>query len=324
MRIVRSDEDGSRLDRWLMQQAGASFAQAQKWIRTGQVRIDGKRAKPEMRLAAGQAVRLPPYERATTPTGGAYGTGSAAARPEPRTLTAAQRQTIQDAILYRDAHLLILNKPYGLAVQGGSGTTQHLDDWLKAWGAEEGIAPRLTHRLDRDTSGVLAVALTREAAAALTAAFRKGEARKTYWALVVGVPPQRAGVIDLPLAKAESGGQEMMVVSEAGKTAVTRYQVRESLAKQAAWLELYPEQGRTHQLRVHTAASGFPIQGDRKYGRREAFLSGIELAQKLHLHARQLVIAHPVTGQEKCFIAPLPPHMRTTWELFGWSSEGSY
>ena len=318
MMTVRSDEDGSRLDRWLMQQAGVSFVQVQKWIRTGQVRVDGKRTKPDTRLAAGQAVRLPPLKRTALPEDAAP-----APRPAPRALSAAQRQVILDAILYRDDHLLILNKPYGLAVQGGSGTTQHLDAWLKAWGAEEGVHPRLTHRLDRDTSGVLAVALTREAAARLTAAFRKSEAQKTYWAVVVGVPPHPDGVIDLPLIKADSGGQEMMMVSVDGKPAVTRYQVRESLAKKAAWLELCPEQGRTHQLRVHCAASGFPIQGDRKYGRREAFLSGTELSQKLHLHARQLVIAHPVTGQKKCFIAPLPPHMRTTWDLFGWSPEGS-
>jgi 23S rRNA pseudouridine955/2504/2580 synthase len=320
MITVRTDEDGSRLDRWLMQQAGVSFVQVQKWIRTGQVRVDGKRTKPDTRLAAGQAVRLPPLKRTALPEDAAP---APAPRPAPRVLSAAQRQVILDAILYRDDHLLILNKPYGLAVQGGSGTTQHLDAWLKAWGAAEGGHPRLTHRLDRDTSGVLAVALTREAAASMTAAFRKGEAQKTYWAVVVGVPPHPDGVIDLPLIKADSGGQEMMMVSADGKPAVTRYQVRESLAKKAAWLELCPEQGRTHQLRVHCAASGFPIQGDRKYGRREAFLSGTELSQKLHLHARQLVIAHPVTGQKKCFIAPLPSHMRTTWDLFGWSPEGS-
>lgn len=320
MITVRSDEDGSRLDRWLMQQAGVSFVQVQKWIRTGQVRVDGKRTKPDTRLVAGQSVRLPPLKRPALPEDAAP---APAPQPAPRALSAAQRQVILDAILYRDDHLLILNKPYGLAVQGGSGTTQHLDEWLKAWGAEEGVHPRLTHRLDRDTSGVLAVALTREAAASMTAAFRKGEAQKTYWAVVVGVPPHPDGVIDLPLIKADSGGQEMMMVSADGKPAVTRYRVRESLAKKASWLELYPEQGRTHQLRVHCAASGFPIQGDRKYGRREAFLSGVELSQKLHLHARQLVIAHPVTGQKKCFIAPLPSHMRTTWDLFGWSPEGS-
>lgn len=311
MITVRTDEDGSRLDRWLMQQAGASFAQVQKWIRTGQVRVDGKRARPDARLAAGQAVRLPPLERPALPAHDAA----------PRMLTPLQRQMITDAILYQDPHLLILNKPCGLAVQGGSGTTQHLDDWLKMWGAEQGLAPRLTHRLDRDTSGVLAVALTREAAAGLTAAFRKGEADKTYWALVVGVPPQRTGVIDLRLAKSGSGGQELMTVSPEGKPAVTRFAVREALARQAAWLELAPEQGRTHQLRVHCAASGFPIQGDRKYGRRAAFLSGVELSQKLHLHARRLVITHPVTGQKKRFIAPLPPHMQTTWDMFGWSAD---
>ena len=351
MIAVRSDEDGSRLDRWLMQQAGVSFVQVQKWIRTGQVRVDGKRVKADTRLLGGQVVRIPPVggagaarggsghaateetfaqrqavsgHTASERAGGAAPWAAAAAtkaKPTPpRSLTHAQRQTIRDAILYRDEHLLILNKPYGLAVQGGSGTTQHLDDWLKLWGAEEGVFPRLTHRLDRETSGVLAVALTREAAAALAGAFRHGTAEKTYWAVVVGVPPQREGLINLRLAKAENGGQEMMLVSEDGKPAITRYEVRESLAKQAAWLELHPEQGRTHQLRVHCAASGFPIQGDRKYGRREAFLSGAELSQKLHLHARQLVIRHPVTGEKKSFIAPLPSHMQTTWELFGWDA----
>jgi 23S rRNA pseudouridine955/2504/2580 synthase len=316
MIAVQHDEDGSRLDRWLMHKAGVSFVQVQKWVRTGQVRVDGKRAKPDMRLSAGQSVRVPPLE--------AVGAGTRSATPAvPRVLTAIQRQTIRDSILYRDDHILILNKPYGLAVQGGSGTTQHLDEWLRLWGVEERIAPRLTHRLDRDTSGVLAVALTREAAAGLTGAFRKGEAEKIYWALVVGVPPRREGVIDLPLAKSGSHGEELMTVSPDGKPAVTRYRTCEHIAKTAAWLELFPEQGRTHQLRVHCAASGFPIQGDRKYGRRAAFLSGVELSQKLHLHARQLIIRHPVTGEKKSFIAPLSEHMRTTWEMLGWSPEGS-
>jgi 23S rRNA pseudouridine955/2504/2580 synthase len=315
MITVSPDTDGSRLDRWLMQQTGANFVQVQKWLRTGQVRVDGKRAKPDLRLASGQTVRIPPMPGKSP---------DAAPPPDitPRTLTAAQERTLTDSILYRDDHLLILNKPYGLAVQGGSGTTQHLDDWLKVWGAGQGLTPRLTHRLDRDTSGVLAVALSRAAAASLTAAFRQREAEKTYWALVVGVPERPVGLINLPLSKSEQGGQEMMAVDPVhGKAAVTRYRVMERAGQRAAWLELLPEQGRTHQLRVHCAASGFPIQGDRKYGRREAFLTGTDLAPKLHLHARQLTLAHPLTGRRQSFIAPLPPHMQTSWELFDWKQD---
>lgn len=307
--VVPPDADGARLDRWLKGQ-GYSFVAAQRLIRTGQVRVDGKRAKPDTRLVAGQEVRLPPLQTSPAP--------SLTVPP----LTRAQQATIEQAILYQDDDLLILNKPFGLAVQGGTGTTQHLDDWLDRWGAARGLNPRLTHRLDRDTSGVLAVALTRDAAARLTSDFRNGHARKTYWALSVGVPSPRQGTIDLPLLKQADphGGEQVVVDHDRGKRAITDYQVVDSAGTQAAWVELYPRQGRTHQLRVHLAALGCPIQGDRKYGRRASFVQGMEIAPKLHLHARSLTILHPVTGVEKTFIAPLPGHMRETFELFGWST----
>lgn len=309
---VAADEDGLRLDRWFRRHyPDLPHGRLEKLVRTGQVRVDGRRAKSNLRLAAGQMVRVPPSARAPQP---AKAESRAAPPVAPR-----DARMLAGRVLYRDDDVIVLDKPAGLAVQGGTGTQRHLDAMLDAlrFGAER---PRLVHRLDRDTSGVLLLARTAHAAARLTAAFRSRAARKVYWAAVAGVPHPLEGRIDLRLAK-EGGpmGERVAADEEGGQRAVTRYRVADRAGKRAAWLVLEPETGRTHQLRVHAAALGTPILGDGKYGGRDAFLKGGSVSSKLHLHARAIRLPHPRGGQIEV-AAPLPEHMAATWRFFGFDA----
>lgn len=255
-------------------------------------------------------VRVPPL-----PTAG--GTADVA-RPRPAPpASRAEAGALQERVLYRDDHVIVLDKPAGLAVQGGTGTGRHLDAMLDAlrFGAAE--RPRLVHRLDRDTSGVLVLARHAQAAAGLTAAFRSSVARKLYWAAVVGVPRPSEGRIDMPLAKAAGRhGERVVADADAGKRAVTLYRTVERAGRIAAWLALEPQTGRTHQLRVHAAALGTPILGDGKYGGKGAFLAADAPVKRLHLHARAIRIPHPRGGVLEV-TAPLPAHMAATWRFFG-------
>jgi 23S rRNA pseudouridine955/2504/2580 synthase len=221
-------------------------------------------------------------------------------------------------VLYRDEEVLAIDKPAGLAVQGGTETTHHLDGMLDALRFEASERPRLVHRLDKDTSGVLLLARTARAAAWLAEAFRRKETRKLYWAVVVGVPRPTEGKIDMALEKLPGRMGERVVPDEEGRRAVTRYAVVEHAGKKAAWLALMPVTGRTHQLRAHCAAIGTPILGDGKYGGAEAFLTGSGLPRQLHLHARRIRVPRP-QGAWIDVTAPLPPHMRTTWSFFGFN-----
>jgi len=309
---VTSEEAGLRLDRWLRRHCPEiPHGSLQKWLRTGQVRIDGRRAKAGVRLAEGEAVRLPPM-------------GSQAAgmrRTAPANVGAADAQALRMRILYRDSHVLVLDKPAGLAVQGGSGTHYHLDGMLDALLFDANERPRLVHRLDKDTSGVLLLARGAAAAAHLAAAFRAGETRKLYWAATVGVPKPAQGRIDQPLGKvAGLYGERVTPVAEGGRRAATLYRVVERAGRKAAWLALEPLTGRTHQLRVHCAGLGTPILGDGKYGGRDAFLDGGDFARVLHLHARALRIASPAGGVIDVQ-APLPEHMRDTWRFLGFDEQ---
>lgn len=305
---VGSADAGLRLDRWFKRHyPQVPQALLQKWLRTGQVRVDGRRVSAGARVEAGQSVRVPPLSAALEQS----------PRPRgPALPSSAEVDTLKRAVLYRDADMIILDKPAGLAVQGGTGTATHLDGMLDGLAAG-GERPRLVHRLDKDTSGVLVLARSATSAAALGQAFRGRAVAKLYWALVVGVPAPAEGEIRLPLAKEGGAGRERMGVdAAAGAPAVTRYRVQERIGKRAAWLDLEPETGRTHQLRVHCMALGTPILGDGKYGGRAAFLSEAGVGRRLHLHARAIAIALP--GKPAIVVAaPLPAHMRATWAFLG-------
>ena len=228
---------------------------------------------------------------------------------------------LRDAVLHRDDAVIVLNKPPGLAVQGGSGTERHLDGLLDALRFGSEVRPRLVHRLDKETSGVLVIARTIAAAAFLTRAFREKTTRKIYWAIVVGLPKPRQGRIDLALAKRPGReGERVRADAEDGKRAVTYYRVIDSAGDRASWLALQPVTGRTHQLRAHCAAIGTPILGDAKYGAAAAHLAGVPGAKQMHLHARALAIPHPLGGTLQ-ITAPLPRHMRQSWEFFGFPED---
>ncbi len=295
---VSTEDDGIRLDRWFKRNLpDATFNIVSRWARTGQLRIEGKRAAPGDRVEAGQIIRVPPAEAPAAPK----------AVPERQQLSADEISFVNDMVIYRDAAAIVVNKPPGLATQGGTKTTVHLDGLLDGLVEDGGPRPKLVHRLDKDTSGALLVARTPRAAAFFSKLFSGRTARKVYWALVVGVPDIKDGFIDLPIGKQfGTGGEKMCVDEEQGLPSRTRYRVVERAGNRAAWVELQPQTGRTHQLRVHMAAIGHPIVGDGKYGGQEAYLTGA-ISRKLHLHARRLRIDHPDNGQIDV-TAELPTH----------------
>lgn len=307
---VAQEDDGLRLDRWFKKYyPGLTFGRLQKLLRTGQVRVDGKKAKePKLRLETGQSIRVPPLEKekdAQTP------------QPSQQRVSKEEAEAIRSWVLHQDDHVIILNKPAGLAVQGGSGTTKHIDGMLSALKGDRVDKPRLVHRLDKDTSGILVLARSQKAAQALTAAFRTKDVRKAYWGIVVGVPERSEGRIDLPLGKRHGKSGERMVVDEfEGKRAITQFKTIDQAGRRAAWLEMEPITGRTHQLRVHMLAIGTPLLGDGKYGGSEAFLPGADVPKQLHLHARAIRFAHPAGGTFE-MIAPMPDHMKETWAYLG-------
>jgi 23S rRNA pseudouridine955/2504/2580 synthase len=298
---VSPDDDGIRLDRWFKRNLpDASFNLVSRWARTGQLRVDGKRATPGDRVEAGQSVRVPPAETAPA-------AARARAKPQRPSLSDDEIAFVNEIVIHRDHHAIVVNKPPGLATQGGTKTHQHLDGLLDGLADEPGNRPKLVHRLDKDTSGVLLLARTARSAAFFSKSFSGRTARKIYWALVAGVPSIADGFIDLPLAKQPgTGGEKMHVDEQEGLVARTRYRLIERAGNRAAWLELQPLTGRTHQLRVHLAAIGHPIVGDGKYGGQDAFLTGA-ISRKLHLHARRLRIDHP-DGDRLDVTAELPAH----------------
>lgn len=310
---VGEDEAGMRLDRWFKSHyPGLGFGHLQKLLRSGQVRVDGGRARTDTRLQPGQTVRIPPLD---------------VDRKDGAPLTARTMRGQDDGdvlakmLLYEDDKVFVFNKPAGLAVQGGSGVTRSVDAMLEAWRNRKGEKPRLVHRLDRDTSGVLVVARTRLAAMKLAEAFRARETKKTYWALVKGVPPRNEDKISSWLVKEQTPDGDRMRVARHGEKgadhAVTYYRVVEKAAQALSWLEMEPYTGRTHQLRVHAASIGCPIIGDPKYFEADQnweFPGGIQ--NRLHLLARRIVIPHPDRGVIDV-TAPLPPHMRQSWNLLG-------
>jgi 23S rRNA pseudouridine955/2504/2580 synthase len=313
---VASDETGMRLDRWFKAHYPAlAHGALQKLLRTGQVRVDGGRAKANARLEAGQSVRVPPL-RSTDRTRRPVATRAS--------LSAEDERFIQGLVIYKDRHVLAINKPAGLAVQGGTKTSRHVDGLLDGLRFDASERPRLVHRLDKDTSGVLLLARDRATATLLGNVLKTREARKTYWALLNGVPSPQRGEIDLPLLKKGGVQSERIHVAEdnedGAKRAVTRYAVIEPAGSKLCWAALWPLTGRTHQLRAHLAAIGHPIVGDGKYGGAEAHPGG-EISNKIHLHARKIEFANPSGKGTLKITAELPDHMRKTWGLFGFDPE---
>jgi 23S rRNA pseudouridine955/2504/2580 synthase len=328
---VGPGEGDQRLDRWLKRRfPQITQGRIEKACRKGEIRIDGARAKPATRVEEGQSVRVPPLPDAAAPL------------VERSKVSDRDAEMIRAAVIYRDDHLIALNKPPGLPTQGGSGQTRHVDGLSEAlrFGLEE--KPRLVHRLDKDTSGVLLLARTRAGAKALTEAFRARETRKIYWAAVAGVPSPRMGTIRYGLVKAAGHGKggegekmhcvhpEAVDDTPGAKRAVTDYAVLSALGQRVSWCALVPVTGRTHQLRAHMAEIGHPIVGDGKYGGSGqenlgdgwgAKLGGA-VSGKLHLHARRLSLETPWGGR-LTVTAPLPEHMARTWELMGWDPDAA-
>lgn len=306
--IVTDDDDGIRLDRWFKRHMPeVSFNLVSRWARTGQLRLAGKRAVPGDRIEAGQEIRIPPLEAAP----------ARPARRQPRRerLSADEEQFVRDMVIYEDRNAFVLNKPPGLATQGGTKTTQHLDRLLDGL-ADEGARPKLVHRLDKNTSGALLVARNARSAGHFAKSFSGRTARKVYWALIVGMPDATEGLIDAPLAKQPgTGGEKMRVDKENGLPAKTRWRVVDRAGNRAAWVELQPLTGRTHQLRAHMASIGHPIVGDAKYGGPEAFLTG-GISRKLHLHARRIRIDAPDNGVID-ITAELPTHIKESFATLG-------
>jgi 23S rRNA pseudouridine955/2504/2580 synthase len=303
---VAVGEDGSRLDRWFKRRwPHLNHIQLQKLTRTGQIRVDGGRVKPDTRLAAGSQVRVPPLPDADT------------VREEREGVSPRDAAFARSLVLYEDDEVLALNKPAGLAVQGGTKTTHHVDRLLSAWG--EGVdRPKLVHRLDRDTSGVLLLGKTPAAAAHLSGSFARRRAQKTYWAIVAGAPKPAEGVIELHLVKRGVGDRELVVPTDpkdpSGSPAETEYVTVSRAAHRATWMALRPHTGRTHQLRAHMKAIGHPILGDPKYGDESS--AGLSEGLKLQLHARRVTLPHP-SGGMIVVEAPLSREMKDGFDRFG-------
>ncbi|MCB1562439.1 MAG: RluA family pseudouridine synthase [Alphaproteobacteria bacterium] len=312
---VSEDDDGQRLDRWLKRHVPEiPYILLQKLLRQGQMRVDGKRAKPEMRLKAGQDIRIPPVKERGRPDG----------KPA---LSHEETAFIRSLVVYDDGEVLALNKPAGLAVQGGTNTRRHIDGMLDALVNKKGVRPRLVHRLDKDTSGVLLLARSAETARKLGDLFKGREIKKIYWAICSPAPAQLEGTIKAPLVKAGGPDKEKMVVDEEeGKIAVTDFVVLERAMDSAAFVAFWPRTGRTHQIRVHAQLMGASILGDHKYKavrnpeskKPEADLGALGLSRRLYLHARRLILPHPLRkGHVLDITAPLPPELAAGWKALG-------
>ncbi len=332
MITVSEDDDGQRIDRWLRRLfPHVNQGRIEKMCRKGELRLDGARVKASSRVAVGQVVRVPPLAE----------TDLKPAEPRELKISDADAKMMRDSVVYKDDDVIVINKPAGLAVQGGSGTSKHVDGLSAALQFDAEEKPRLVHRLDKDTSGLLVLARNRKAAQGLTAAFRHKNTRKIYWALVAGVPTPYLGEIKTGLVKAgghgKSGeGEKMIPVhpqdidsTPGAKRAHTYYATLYRVASRAAWVAMEPVTGRTHQLRAHMAGLGHPIVGDGKYGGSGqenlgdgwgAQMGGI-ISKKLHLHARRLQFEHPTTGKVVTVTAALPDHMKESWDTFGWTED---
>ncbi|PCJ99385.1 MAG: pseudouridine synthase [Zetaproteobacteria bacterium] len=316
---VKDDDDGQRLERWLKKYVpDMPYFLIQKLLRKGQIRVDGKRAKPETRISGGQEIKIPRFY-----------VSDKKREPKKHKITEEDIIFMRSLVIYEDEDIIALNKPYGLAVQGGTNTKRHIDGMLEVFQNEEGVLPRLVHRLDKDTSGILLLARSAKAAREIGFTFKNREVRKIYWSIVTPTPELLDGSIKAPIIKSTGDYEKMVIDEEEGKFAMTDYVVIESAGRAAAFVAFWPRTGRTHQIRVHAAdALGSSILGDRKYRAVqdeeckliEADLEGMDLAKRLHLHAYRLILPHPIKrGKTLDITAPLAPDLVKSWKNFGFN-----
>lgn len=307
-KIVAESEKDIRLDRWFKRHyPDISHGMLEKWLRKKNIRVDGKKALSNMRLKVGQIIHVPQIETTKSPI-------------KVKNISKADTTFIQKMVLYKDDDLIILNKPAGLAVQGGSKTIRHIDGMLDALKFEYDEKPHLVHRLDKETSGILVVARTVQSAAVLSQLFKTKKIHKTYWALVAGVPRSTKGRIEAPLAQRRTGkNSDQRTVDRDGIVAVSLYQMQDHLADKVSWLQMSPLTGRTHQLRIHAAeVLKTPILGDERYGERTETTK--DLPNKMFLHARAISI--PLSNKKFLTVeAPLPEHFRMAFQQFGFSEK---
>lgn len=308
---VNGADDGQRLDRWLKKYVQElPYGLAQKLIRKGAIRVDGKKAKPDTRLVTGQIIRLPSME--DKPKAPSY------------RITDDDVKLMKSIVIFDDGDLLAINKPAGLATQGGGDEKRHIDGMLDVLTNKDGIAPRLVHRLDKETSGILLLARSPDAVRKLGHMFKGRDIRKLYWAVTLDVPAQREGEIRAPIGKTKGPIKDKMVIDdEEGKSAVTDFIVIDKMQGQAAFVAFMPRTGRTHQIRVHASEIlECPIIGDSRYhGKSEKWeeMQGLRLANRLHLHARRLVFKHPLTGNDMDVWADMPHDLQKSWKTLGFN-----
>ncbi len=309
---VAKQDDAIRLDRWFARHYPAlKNGQLQRLIRGKNIRVNQAKTSADYRLKEGDIIRIPPMNVGEKDN-------------LPRDLSKADIEFMQSLVIYKDDNVIVLNKPAGIAVQGGSKTERHIDGMLDAlrFGKEE--KPHLVHRLDKDTSGVLVIGRTANDASKLAECFKSRKAQKIYWAVVAGKPKLLSGKIDAPLSKLGNvrGGEQMKVDYDNGQRAQTLYRVIDSLSRKASWIEMAPLTGRTHQLRVHCATLNTPIIGDMKYGGERAVSLGLDNEKKMHLHARAIQMPHPVKGILNV-TAQLPKHIKETFDFLGFDETDS-
>jgi len=305
---VSGNDDGIRLDKWFNRHyPKVPHIILEKALRKGYIRVDGKRVKSGHRVISGQIVRVPPLKERSE------NTDKPKAKISPEKIAA-----LKDAIIYKDNNIIVINKPYGLAVQDGSKVKISLDGMLDELKFGNDYRPKLVHRLDKDTSGILLLARNSQSAAKLAEYFKNKDAQKIYWAVVAGLPKEKKGKINIALSKQDSGaGKEKIMASQDGKNSITYYRVLDHAARELSLVELIPVTGRTHQLRVHMAAIGHPIIGDGKYGGKKAFLNNVN--NKMHLHARKITLPEFLGKKDFTIEADLPGHIKETLDTYGFS-----
>lgn len=312
---VKDNEADWRIDKWFnVHFPGLGYGRLSKILRKGEVRVNGKRVKANFRLESGMEIRLPPLGKEER-------VQSVKPVKRKRSVSDDDAELMRSMVIYQDNSVIVINKLPGLAVQGGTNTVKHIDGMIEALQGNKEEKPRLVHRIDKDTSGVLVLARTAIAAKKLTESFKKRHTDKIYWALVKGRPSQTEGVIQAPLDKEPGSRGERMTVSENGKRAVTDFKVMDSASGTVTWMAFKPITGRTHQIRVHATVLGTPIIGDGKYGAKDAFIDG-PISKKLHLHARSIEVDHP-DGGVLSVKASLPHHMAESWDMFGFDPDDS-